>query len=100
LVGDVYTEEILQKFVGHSSIGHNRYSTTGQNLIANAQPLTANLRTGPVAVAHNGNIINAGKLREALIAKGAIFQGTNDTEILLHLLSRNPSSDPIQCLKE
>jgi amidophosphoribosyltransferase len=100
LVGDVYTEEILQKFVGDAAIGHNRYSTTGENLIANAQPLTANLRSGPVAVAHNGNIINAKKLREGLIAKGAIFQGTNDTEVLLHLLSRNPSADIIKCLKE
>ena len=56
--------------------------------------------TGPIAVAHNGNIVNAAALREELIAKGAIFQGTNDTEVVLHLLSRNPSHDIVQCLKE
>ncbi len=100
LVGDVYTEEHLSGLVGSAAIGHNRYSTTGANLIANAQPLTANLRSGPVAIAHNGNIINGSQLREALITRGSIFQGSNDTEVVLHLLSRNSSADVIRCLKE
>lgn len=99
LVGDVFGEAQLEMLPGRSGIGHVRYSTTGQNLLANAQPLTANLVNGPVAVAHNGNIVNADGLRRELQAQGSIFQGTNDTEILLHSLSRIPSSDIIQCLK-
>jgi len=89
LVGDVYNEENLATLKGKAAIGHNRYSTTGQNLIANAQPLAANLRWGPVAVAHNGNIVNAGVLRDELKDVGAIFQGTSDTELFLHFISRS-----------
>jgi len=100
LVGDVYKEEDLQRLQGSAAIGHNRYSTTGENLLSNAQPLTANLKSGPVAIAHNGNIVNAAAIREELISQGAIFQGTNDTEVVLHLLSRNSSRDMIQCLQD
>lgn len=100
LVGDVYTEEHLNRLEGAAAIGHNRYSTTGENLLTNAQPLTATLLSGPVALAHNGNIVNAASLREELITQGSIFQGTNDTEVLLHLLSRNPSRNLVQCLQE
>ena len=100
LVGEVFSEDVLRSLEGAAAIGHNRYSTTGENLIANAQPLTATLQSGPIAIAHNGNIVNAAALRESLIAKGAIFQGTNDTEVVLHLLSRNASADLIASLKE
>ncbi len=100
LVGDVFQEENLLALKGLAAIGHNRYSTTGGNLLTNAQPLTANLMTGPVAVAHNGNIVNSDPLREELISKGAIFQGTNDTEIILHLLSRHPKNNIVECLKD
>jgi amidophosphoribosyltransferase len=100
LVGDVFQEENLLALKGHAAIGHNRYSTTGGNLLTNAQPLTANLMTGPVALAHNGNIVNSDPLREELISKGAIFQGTNDTEIILHLLSRHPKTNMVECLKD
>ncbi len=100
LVGDVFSEEILRGLDGAAAIGHNRYSTTGENLIANAQPLTANLQSGPIAIAHNGNIVNAKSLRESLIAKGAIFHGSNDTEVVLHLLSRNSKNDLVACLKD
>lgn len=100
LVGEIFQESHLEKLMGSAAIGHNRYSTTGENLIANAQPLTATLQSGPVAVAHNGNIVNAKGIREELISQGSIFQGTNDTEILLHMLSRHPSGDFIQCLKD
>jgi amidophosphoribosyltransferase len=99
LVGDVFTEEHLADLKGLAAIGHNRYSTTGENKIANAQPLTAHLHSGPIAVAHNGNIVNAKILREDLISQGSIFQGTNDTEVLMHLLSHNSSRDIIHCLK-
>ena len=100
LVSEVFNEAQLVRLKGRSAIGHVRYGTTGGNLIANAQPLTSNLLNGPVAVAHNGNIVNSSILREALQREGAIFQGTNDTEILLHLISRNPSSDLVRALKD
>ncbi len=100
LVPDVFNEAILNKLPGSAAIGHVRYATTGGNLIANAQPLTSNLLSGPLAVAHNGNIVNSSILREALQREGAIFQGTNDTEILLHLLAKNPSNHLVSALKE
>lgn len=100
LVADVFSERDLQKLKGKASIGHVRYGTTGGNSISNVQPLTSNLLNGPVAIAHNGNIVNSSILREALQREGSIFQGTNDTEILLHLISRNPSNQLLPALKE
>lgn len=93
LVGEVFQEEHLQALKGSASIGHNRYSTTGQNLLMNAQPLHASLRWGPCALAHNGNIVNAAQVRKRLQHLGAIFQGTTDSEIFLHLLSRLPEKN-------
>lgn len=100
LIGDVFSEKHLRELKGTSAIGHVRYSTTGENLITNAQPLTSNLLNGPVALAHNGNIVNQSILREALQREGSIFQGTNDTEIVLHLMARNPSNDLLTAFKE
>lgn len=100
LVGDVFPDEVLQKLEGLAAVGHNRYSTTGENLLSNAQPLTANLMSGPLAIAHNGNIVNAQVIRERLIAEGAIFQGTNDTEILLHMISRQSEKNIVLALKK
>lgn len=100
LVGDVFQAEDLDRLTGTAAIGHNRYSTTGASIDNNIQPLTAGLLSSPVAVAHNGNLVNAAELRARLQKDGAIFHGTNDTECLLHLLARNPSSDPVQCLQE
>jgi amidophosphoribosyltransferase len=100
LVADVFPDEELQRLEGRVAIGHVRYSTTGQNLLMNAQPLTAQLFNGPVAVAHNGNIVNNEVLRQELKSQGAIFHGTNDTETVLHLLSRNPSNQLVPALKE
>lgn len=100
LVGDVFDEASLARLKGDCAVGHVRYSTTGQNLLTNAQPLTAQLLNGPVALAHNGNIVNQSPLKTELKKQGSIFHGTNDTEILLHLLSKHPSSDLIQALKD
>lgn len=100
LVGDVFKEEDLDQLKGDAAIGHARYSTFGKNLLTNAQPLTAQLQNGPIALAHNGNIINGQKLRDELTALGSIFQGTNDTEVVLHLLARHPSADVVECLKD
>lgn len=99
LVADVFKEPEFERLPGDFSIGHVRYSTTGENQLVNAQPLTASLRSGPVAIAHNGNIVNAVQLKAELQEQGAIFQGTNDTECLLHLLSRTPTSDIVEALK-
>lgn len=99
LVSDVFDDSTLDSLTGRAAIGHVRYSTTGFNQMANAQPLHSNLLNGPVAIAHNGNIVNAGPLKERLKAEGSIFQGTNDTEVILHLLAKYPSADLIECLK-
>ena len=88
LVADAIKEDDIERLKGFAAIGHVRYSTTGDNLIANAQPLTAQLYNGPVAVAHNGNVVNYEAVKNRLKKDGAIFQGTNDSECLLHLLAR------------
>lgn len=98
LVADVFSEQSLSKLTGSAAIGHVRYSTTGDNLVANAQPLVSNLLSGPVAVAHNGNIVNGAELRKNLQREGAIFQATNDTEILLHLLAKTPSNHLVSAI--
>jgi amidophosphoribosyltransferase len=100
LVADVFKENDLDRLSGHAAIGHVRYSTTGENYLSNTQPLTAELLSGPVAIAHNGNIVNAHELRHKLKDTGSIFQGTNDTECLLHLIARHESYDTITCLKD
>jgi amidophosphoribosyltransferase len=92
LVNEIFTEERLSKLPGFAAIGHVRYSTTGDSVSKNAQPLAVNYSQGSLAVAHNGNLVNAAELRMRLEADGSIFQGTSDTEIILHLVAR--SRDP------
>ena len=87
LVADVFKEDIIQRLKGSSAIGHNRYSTTGQSHLKNAQPLVVEYSDGPLAVAHNGNLVNAQVLREELETSGSIFQSTSDTEVLIHLIA-------------
>ena len=98
LVDEVFSPHTIERLVGKHSIGHVRYSTTGGNILGNAQPLTASLFSGLVAVAHNGNFTNALALRKELQAEGSIFQGTNDTEVLLHMIAQNRSKDLLECL--
>ena len=100
LVGDVFSESTLNYLKGNVAIGHVRYSTTGQNLLANAQPLTAELYNNFISVAHNGNIVNASLIRKNLQKSGAIFQGSNDTECVLHLMSKDQNSDFVASLQE
>ena len=99
LVADVFTPNVLEKLPGKASIGHVRYSTSGGNKLSNAQPLTAQLVEGPIALAHNGNIVNGQELKEQLKEQGAIFHGSNDTEALLHLLATRRQSDLVTTLK-
>ncbi len=90
LVGDHFTKaRILDQLSGNVACGHVRYSTTGETVLRNVQPLFADLAGGGFAVAHNGNLTNALSLREDLVHKGAIFQSTSDTEVILQLVARS-----------
>jgi amidophosphoribosyltransferase len=92
-VGEIFTEERLRLLPGSAAIGHVRYSTTGDSVSKNAQPLAVNYAHGSVAVAHNGNLVDAANLRARLEDQGSIFQGTSDTEIILHLLAHSHEAD-------
>jgi amidophosphoribosyltransferase len=90
LVGDNFNKaDVIGRLTGNSALGHVRYSTTGDTILRNVQPLFADLDTGGFAVAHNGNLTNALTLRKALISSGAICQSTSDTEVILHLMARS-----------
>jgi amidophosphoribosyltransferase len=81
--------DALRRLPGRSAIGHTRYSTAGGSVLRNGQPMFADLQAGGVALAHNGNLTNFLTLREALVADGAIFQSTSDSEVILHLIARS-----------
>ena len=90
LVGDNFTKDkILKKLSGKHAIGHNRYSTSGNNLIKNIQPFFADLHTGGISIAHNGNLSNALYLRKELVKNGSIFQTTSDTETIVQLIAKS-----------
>ena len=88
LVSQVFNGEILHDLVGPMAVGHTRYSTTGSSHLSNAQPLTSDCARGQIAIAHNGNLTNAAVLREELESRGAIFQTTVDSEVILHLMAQ------------
>ena len=87
-VADVFHRERLKRLPGTRAIGHVRYSTAGTSTLKNAQPISANTARGPIAIAHNGNLVNAETLKSELEKDGAIFQSNSDTEVILHLLAR------------
>ena len=90
LVGDNFTKgNILKKLPGNYAIGHNRYSTKGNNLIKNVQPFFADLHLGGIGIAHNGNLSNAVHLRKELVKNGSIFQTTSDTETIVQLIAKS-----------
>ena len=90
LVGDNFTKgKVLEKLPGRFAIGHNRYSTAGNNLIKNVQPFFADLHTGGISIAHNGNLSNARYLRKQLVKNGCIFQTTSDTETIVQLIAKS-----------
>ena len=89
LVADIFTEERIKKLPGHMAIGHNRYSTTGDSIAINIQPILVNFALGGLAVAHNGNLVNAGILKDELEAYGSIFQSTMDSEVIIHLIAQS-----------
>jgi amidophosphoribosyltransferase len=87
VAGNFDRDDIMRKLGGRSAIGHVRYSTTGETALRNVQPLFAELAEGGFAVAHNGNLSNAMKLRRTLNRRGSIFQSTSDTEVIIHLVA-------------
>ncbi|HVP87608.1 MAG TPA: amidophosphoribosyltransferase [Casimicrobiaceae bacterium] len=88
-VADIFGGETLAKLAGPASIGHVRYSTAGESKLLNAQPILIECAHGQIALCHNGNIVNAGELRNDLVRQGSIFQSNSDTELILHLYARS-----------
>src|SRR5688500_7666489 len=88
-VADAFSEKTLEKLPGNIAIGHVRYSTAGDSNVDNAQPILIECVHGQVAIAHNGNLVNAGELKDELGRHGAIFQTSTDTEVILHLYARS-----------
>ncbi len=89
LVADIFDEECIKKLPGFAAIGHNRYSTTGESIAINIQPILVNFALGTLAIAHNGNLVNAGILKDELEAYGSIFQSTMDSEVIIHLIAQS-----------
>jgi amidophosphoribosyltransferase len=97
-VRNIFDEATLKRLPGFRSVGHTRYSTSGTSVIANAQPVVVKTSMGPLGVVHNGNLVNAVEIRERLEKEGSIFQTTSDTEVILHLMARNPRRDVVDSL--
>ncbi len=93
LVTDIFSEKRLKRLPGHIAIGHNRYSTAGTSSLKNVQPIMVNFSLGSFAIAHNGNLINALELKDELEEKGAIFQSSSDSEVIVHLIAKASSGD-------
>ena len=89
LVADIFNPERILKLPGPLAIGHNRYSTAGKSELVNAQPCMINYAAGSLALAHNGNLVNAQTIRNELGKNGAIFQSTNDSEVIVHLMAQS-----------
>ena len=99
-VNDVFTEDRLARLPGRVAIGHNRYATTGLSNLRNAQPLFVDYARGSLAVAHNGNLVNATRMRTTLEAGGSIFRSTSDTEVILHLMARSHAGHLLDAVVE
>jgi len=89
LVADIFTEKRLKNLPGDLAIGHNRYSTAGSSTLKNVQPIMVTFSLGSLAIAHNGNLVNALELRKSLESEGAIFQSTSDSEVIVHLIANS-----------
>ena len=87
LVADIFVEDVLSKLPGSLAIGHTRYSTAGDSAILNAQPIMVQSNKGMMALAHNGNLVNAAEIRGRLESQGSIFQTNSDTEVIVHLIA-------------
>lgn len=99
-VADIFTPERIASLPGDRAIGHTRYSTAGDTVLLNAQPFSVDCNKGQIAIAHNGNITNAGELRRELEREGSIFQASSDTEVILHLVARSRERTLAGALRE
>ncbi len=100
LVPEVFDEDILVKLPGHIAVGHVRYSTTGSTTIKNAQPFCVTHAGCTLALAHNGNLVNAHQIRSELEAQGSIFQTTMDSEVIVHLLAKAARKGIVEAIRE
>lgn len=100
LVSQVFDEEILSRLSGDIAIGHTRYSTTGSSVLCNAQPIVVDTPYGPIAVAHNGNIVNTAELRQQLEDEGIRFQSTNDSEVIARCIGSLHKGDIVRAVRE
>ncbi|QIL02855.1 amidophosphoribosyltransferase [Sphingomonas sinipercae] len=98
VAGNFDSDEVMRRLPGQTGIGHVRYSTTGETALRNVQPLFAELNDGGFAVAHNGNLSNAMRLRRTLNRRGSIFQSTSDTEVIIHLVATSSYAAPLDRL--
>ena len=96
LVADIFNEDAFKELPGKVAIGHVRYSTTGSSQLRNAQPIAVEYARGSIAIAHNGNLVNARRIRDELEARGSIFVSTVDSEVIVHLLARSTSHTMIE----
>ncbi len=94
LVSEVFDDSMLAALPGDVAVGHTRYSTAGSTVLANAQPYLVNYRSGPLSVAHNGNLTNAGEIKRELVNRGSLFTSSADSEVLVHLIARSESLLP------
>ena len=99
-VADAFDERGLEALPGHIAIGHTRYSTAGESELQNAQPILIDCAHGQIAIAHNGNLVNARELRDRLVRDGSIFQTSSDTEVVLHLYARSRAASVEEALVE
>src|SRR5690349_8987577 len=100
VAGNFDRDDVMRRLPGRSAIGHVRYSTTGETALRNVQPLFAELAEGGFAVAHNGNLSNAMKLRRTLNRRGSIFQSTSDTEVIIHLVATSQCANMLDRLTD
>ncbi len=96
-VADTFDSDELSRLPGSLAIGHVRYSTAGESKLSNAQPILIDCAHGQIAICHNGNLVNAGELRDELVRQGSIFQSSSDTEVVLHLYARSKAGSSRGC---
>ena len=97
-VADIFPAKVLQRLPGDRAVGHIRYSTSGASVLGNAQPIVVKTSMGPLATVHNGTLVNAVEIRNRLEREGSIFQTTSDTEVILHLMARQPREGVVESL--
>ena len=97
-VADIFKVKVLERLPGDRAVGHIRYSTSGASVLGNAQPIVVKTSMGPLATVHNGTLVNAVETRNRLEREGSIFQTTSDTEVILHLMARQPRPDVVESL--